>query len=518
MPTTNLGSTLTRRARDWMVVTAVTLVAGAASFRYDLVDQIFDETRRVEHWEVDELAIPIVVLIAMCLWYTYRRFTDLQAEIITQAPASALPRMRGDGPPTLAESAAQGSNPTRYVSDWIVVAIVTLFAGIASYRYDLVDQFYDWTRVVEDWEIDEVIIPILVFAVLGVWLAYRRISDWRSALAAYAQTTAALRTQENQYRTLVESSIQGMAMRRGDGTILLVNSTLADIFGYRDRQVLEGQDFWQLVDPSERVRLQGYARARLQGRAAPSAYEWKGRRQDGTRLWLDCRETLTVLDDDPVIMTTVVDISEQKRQEQMQQKIAYNLHDDIAQLMVSAQHHLNEADDLWEDDAAKARHHHQRGSELLNQAIDETRRLLAQLRPAALESLGLISSIRQYVEELREEEAWEVEFLDETGDLSLTSDQEDHLFHIIQEALTNARKHAKTAKVTVALKRSTTPDDTLLVTVQDWGVGFEPAQVHPNAQHLGPLTMQERAKILEGICLINSQPGQGTTVSLRLVL
>ncbi len=135
-----------------------------------------------------------------------------------------------------------------------------------------------------------------------------------------------------------------------------------------------------------------------------------------------------------------------------------------------------------------------------------------------MDTLGLRVAIQHHLEDLRLEQGWEVEFIDESDDLCLSSEQEEQLFYIIYEALTNACKHANTTKVAVVFRQETAPDAILWVTIRDWGDGFEPAKVSPSSQHLGLLTMQERVKMLEGVCVIDSQLGQGTKVSVRLAL
>lgn len=98
---------------------------------------------------------------------------------------------------------------------------------------------------------------------------------------------------------------------------------------------------------------------------------------------------------------------------------------------------------------------------------------------------------------------------DGLSDLSLAD--KINILRIVQEALMNARKHARASKVLVEILRS--GDKNIEVTVRDNGAGFEVAEVLQQvAGHYGLLTMQERAKLINGQLFIESKPGEGTVI------
>jgi signal transduction histidine kinase len=87
-------------------------------------------------------------------------------------------------------------------------------------------------------------------------------------------------------------------------------------------------------------------------------------------------------------------------------------------------------------------------------------------------------------------------------------------YRIIQEALTNVRKHAQAAHVTITLEKA---ESELSVTVADDGVGFDTGRLGlPRPGHLGATAMRERAALIDGRCEIASTPERGTTVTLHL--
>jgi signal transduction histidine kinase len=95
----------------------------------------------------------------------------------------------------------------------------------------------------------------------------------------------------------------------------------------------------------------------------------------------------------------------------------------------------------------------------------------------------------------------------------LDSDAETALYRIAQEALTNVAKHARAQNVEILLERRV---DHVLLIIEDDGVGFDPAAAGTPAQGFGLLGMQERAGLVGAMLEIESSPGEGTTVLVRM--
>jgi len=158
------------------------------------------------------------------------------------------------------------------------------------------------------------------------------------------------------------------------------------------------------------------------------------------------------------------------------------------------------------------------GRHRLQQAIVETRRLMARLRSTPPAFRGLIPAVQQYLEDLGQEAGWEGECQMDTTDVLLSPAQEAVLFRIVQEAVTNVWQHANTPKLRLELTTTGIPCPTVSLVVKDWGTGFQLDRVLASPQHLGLLSMRERARMLGGTCTIDSRPGQGTTVAVSLPL
>lgn len=199
-------------------------------------------------------------------------------------------------------------------------------------------------------------------------------------------------------------------------------------------------------------------------------------------------------------------------EDQERRRVAYDLHDGVAQLIVSAKQHLDTCADLGPAAGERAARELTVGIERLDQAIVETRRVLLALRPAAVETDGLASAARQSLDQSAREAGWEVDFAEDLGDARLPSTVETAAFRIMQEALSNARKHAGARRVDVALHREA---DWLQLTVRDSGCGMPPGDAG-HGRGLGLASMRERAQLLGGTCTIRTEPSGGTLVHARL--
>jgi PAS domain S-box-containing protein len=406
---------------------------------------------------------------------------------------------------------------SKIVPDTLLVIGVATLACFTAAFFDLYEQFGVHTRSLETWEIDEIPLVLLVLAGSCVWFAHRRRKELAAEINERRRVEQALLESETRYRTLVEASLQGMYIHQG-GRMRFVNRALASMFGYHHPDELLEQEVWLLVAPHDKTRLEDGGGAAIRETPNRSRHEWQGVCKDGTRIWVESTASLVLWNGASAMLTTVVEITERKRQEQERCRIAYEIHDGIAQLMVSAQQHLETCVALWQRDAPAAGQQLERGLDRLHQAIVASRRLMTELRPVALDALGLIPAVQQVLEELGKETGWETEFIGATEGLSLTTDEEAALFLMLQEALTNARKHANTSKVRVELKREGRQGEGLMALIKDWGRGFQPDKVCYGEQHLGLLGMRERARLLGGTCTIDSGPGQGTSVLIRIPL
>jgi PAS domain S-box-containing protein len=141
-------------------------------------------------------------------------------------------------------------------------------------------------------------------------------------------------------------------------------------------------------------------------------------------------------------------------------------------------------------------------------------RIAWELRPAALDAVGLEAAVHSWVERWAEWAGVRADFHSTLGPGRLPPEVETQLYRLIAEALANVLKHARATRVGVSLGRAR---GTIVAAVEDDGVGFDPeAAAARQRLSLGLLGMRERAALLGGVLEIESAPGRGTTVVARI--
>jgi signal transduction histidine kinase len=192
-------------------------------------------------------------------------------------------------------------------------------------------------------------------------------------------------------------------------------------------------------------------------------------------------------------------------------RLALDLHDAVSQKLFALVLSAEAAATLLDREPDAARDQVEKLQVVAQEALDELRSLVFELRPPDLEKDGLGGALRKHVELMRRLQPQEIELVlgqEPAGDA--TRDRE--ILRIAQEALQNAIKHAKAERVAVLLR---VDDGRLLLEVEDDGVGFDPAAPTARARRLGLTSMEERARRIGGTLEIHSTPGAGTTVRLE---
>jgi len=203
-------------------------------------------------------------------------------------------------------------------------------------------------------------------------------------------------------------------------------------------------------------------------------------------------------------------------QEQERQRIARELHDETSQVLTSLLISLTLLEETVE--SQEAREHIADTRVLAHSTLRAIRNLSIDLRPSALDDLGLLPALRWYVKEYQKKCSIDVEFHATGFKERLPAEMETALYRIVQECLTNTAKHANANRVTITLKEET---NRVYARITDDGKGFdyEALLKTPGQERgLGLAGMNERAVLLDGTLNIHSTSGRGTIIEVSIPL
>jgi GAF domain-containing protein len=193
-------------------------------------------------------------------------------------------------------------------------------------------------------------------------------------------------------------------------------------------------------------------------------------------------------------------------------RLARDLHDSVTQLLYSVNLFASVGREAYrQGDMVHVNNCLAELSEIAQQALKEMRLLVYELRPSALEHDGLARALQQRLDAVEGRAGVKARLV--VGDLlDLPGSVETGLYHIAQEALNNALKHARAAAITVQLQME---EGQLELKVADNGSGFDLDAVNGHGG-LGLVSMRERAEKLGGELNVLSKPGEGTTVKVTI--
>lgn len=203
-------------------------------------------------------------------------------------------------------------------------------------------------------------------------------------------------------------------------------------------------------------------------------------------------------------------------QEEERKRLARELHDDSAQTLTAVLMTLKTAEDALPAAPDDARRALGRSRSQLEVALREIRKAIMDLRPSALDDLGLAPAVRWYADEHLRPLGIKVAFEIDGDEQLATGAAATAIFRIAQEAINNVIRHSGAQRVRIALEFG---PSAVLAVVEDDGAGFDPEdlrQPQESGHGLGLLGMRERAELFGGGVEIESGAGHGTSVRVRI--
>ncbi|WP_141335949.1 sensor histidine kinase [Paenibacillus sp. tmac-D7] len=202
-------------------------------------------------------------------------------------------------------------------------------------------------------------------------------------------------------------------------------------------------------------------------------------------------------------------------QEEERKRIAREIHDGLAQNMANMVLRTEITERMLAKEAYNAVRNELSDLKLsVRSGIEEVRKIIFNLRPMALDDLGLVPTLRKFVQDYEEKAKIRTKFEMVGKEIRLPSGMEVAIYRLVQETFSNVHKHAQATHVTLEL---TFQQQMVKLTVSDNGMGFSTENIDKkiaNGTHYGLMGMRERVELLEGRMDIESTVGVGTKVSM----
>ena len=195
-------------------------------------------------------------------------------------------------------------------------------------------------------------------------------------------------------------------------------------------------------------------------------------------------------------------------------RISRELHDDLSQKMAKLQFDLERLEQHLPPDLKEMKKRLLIVRDGVEALSNDVRRIAYELHPAALDHLGLAVALRSYIREFSEREKIPVVFTPRKVPARIPAEVGSALYRIVQESLRNIAKHAGKASVKITL---TGGSNQLSLSIRDNGIGFD-ARSAQGKGGLGLVSMQERVRLVHGDFSLETLPGRGVTITIRVPL
>lgn len=328
-----------------------------------------------------------------------------------------------------------------------------------------------------------------------------------------AEQQANLIEHEARLKHFYDATKEGIILHNKN-TVLEVNRAFKNLSGYRSADIMHLAITDLISDKSENSNL--------------GAIEALMKKKDGSQLAVEIQTGTIRILEQTIGVTVIRDISERKRseklikeerqrqlqyvidgQEKERQRLSRELHDGIGQQLIATKLRLElfDANDKERETIING------VKEEINRLIDDVRRISNNLTPSVLIELDLATALKNlckgFCQGKGESITCSISDLPEKMDIR----QKNYIFRIVQEALTNAVKHAGASEINLS---ASVEDETISIHIRDNGKGFEPTKII--SQGNGLINMRERANLLGGQFNLHSSPGMGSDIYVNIPL
>ncbi len=344
-------------------------------------------------------------------------------------------------------------------------------------------------------------------------------------------TAQQLRISEERYRGLFENSSDAIFICSTTARIISVNKTCEQLTGFTQKE-LTSTSIYELFSGVSQEKVKQLFSEKMEQVTVGGVEEVGLTRKDGTEAFFELRIGPLLRRNEVIGLQVIAqDVTEEKElrqnmeyyikqvtraQEDERLRISRELHDDTAQILATLSRGLDslitEEKELTKPITERLDKLH----EMSDSALEGVRRFSQDLRPSILDDLGLIPALEWLITDL--EKSYEITTrVNITGKRRrLAPEEELTVFRIAQEVLSNVRRHSHASAVEMNLDFGA---DALTLIISDNGQGFNmPERTSDLALSgkIGIIGMRERARLIGGTLIVQSEPDTGTTVTLRI--
>lgn len=357
-----------------------------------------------------------------------------------------------------------------------------------------------------------------------------------SDISEYKQAEAETKKLKEKYESVIRNIPDVIYSSLPDETssMIFISDRYKDWTGYSPQDFDKDPGLWpKTIHPEDRDRaVKTYIEAGEKKEAYLSEYRviHKG---TGQIRWVRDHGVPVIDENGKLVLFdgVIVDITEQKglrdnmqfyireitiAQEQERKRLSRELHDETAQSLADLCTDIDETM-MKERLSASALQRLQRLRHKVDNMLDEVRRFSHELRPGLLDEFGLIPSLELLTEEMSRGGKLDCTINIIGSEQRLSSEAEAMLFRITQEALRNVRKHAAASEAVVNVEFC---KGKVKLSIIDNGVGFEMPDILSSFARrgkLGVMSMQERARLVNGSLSIKSEVGEGTMITVEIL-
>jgi PAS domain S-box-containing protein len=349
-------------------------------------------------------------------------------------------------------------------------------------------------------------------------------------ITARQQAEAALEQSRRRQTAILDTISDPAWLKDVEGRFLACNEALTRFYDLTPEQII-GKTALELALP-DAAQLAAEDSQVMQSRK-PALFEAARTGAQGYLVWFESFNSPIFNESGEVTGTVGIarEVTERKRTEQELRdlsqrvieaqeterlRVARELHDGVNQLIASAKLRLRKVEDVVSGANPAAREILRRCEQLLVRALEENRRIAHNLRPSDLDELGLAAACRNFCKGLQSRTKLTLKCRIAKLRERLPPAIELNLFRIAQEALTNVEAHAQAKSARLSIHAE---GEFVILKIQDDGRGFTPASASrgkKDQRGLGFTNMRERAAAVGGIFQVETAPGRGTTITVRI--